>query len=104
MSYCKLSNVFSGIILSVKVQAERRLQRERRTREAVEQELSKFREYCTAQEKEIEILQGLLRKHGVNFDPVERPVVARIINVVAEVNEVSEKAPLPLDIREEYST
>lgn len=83
--------------MSVKVQAERRLQREKRTREAIEQELAKFREYCSAQEKEIEILQGLLRKHHINFTQTERPAVVSTINVVAEVNEISEKPPLPPD-------
>ena len=74
-----------GVILSVKVQAERRLARERRTREAVEQELCKFRDYCLVQEKEIEALQTLLRKHQIVYDVVERPVVGRTIDVIAEV-------------------
>ena len=85
-------------MLSVKAQAERRLHRERRVREALEQELGKFREYCTAQEREIEVLQGLLRKHGIEFAAVERPVFVRTIDVVAEVNECCEKPPLPLDM------
>ena len=81
---------FAGIIMSVKVQAERRLLRERRAREAVEQELSKFREYCSAQEREIEILQGLLKKHGIEFDTIEKPVVGSTIDVIAEVNEFND--------------
>ena len=84
----------SGIIMSVKIQAEKRLARERRCREALEQEILKYREYCTAQEKEIEALQGLLRKHGIDFDRVERPVVGSTIDVVAEVNELSEKVKM----------
>ncbi len=75
----------------MKSQAERRLHRERCSREAVEQELSKFREYCTAQELEIEALQGLLRKHGIEFEQAEKPVMGRTIDVVAEVNEFTEK-------------
>lgn len=85
---------FSGIIMSVKIQAEKRLARERRCREALEQELLKYREYCTAQENEIEALQGLLRKHGIEFERVERPVVGSTIDVVAEVNEFSEKVKM----------
>jgi uncharacterized membrane protein len=73
------------------VQAEKKLARERSLREAVEQELAKFREYCSAQEREIEILQGLLKKHGIEFQKMERPVVINKIDVVAEVNEYIEK-------------
>ena len=80
----------AGIVMSVKVQAERRLTRERRTREAVEQELAKFREYCAVQEKEIEALQALLRKHQIDFETVEKPVVGRTIDVIAEVIEYNE--------------
>ena len=83
--------------MSVKVQAERRLVRERRAREAVEQELAKFREYCTEQEHEIEALQQLLNKHGIKFQRIEHPVVVRTIDVVAEVNELSEKPSLPAE-------
>ncbi len=80
--------------MSVKIQAEKRLARERRCREALEQEILKYREYCTAQENEIEALQGLLRKHGIEFERVERPVVGSTIDVVAEVNELSEKVKI----------
>ena len=75
----------------MKSQAERRLARERAAREACEQELAKFREYCSVQEQEIETLQGLLRKHGIEFEKVERPVMGSTIDVVAEVNAISEK-------------
>ncbi len=80
--------------MSVKIQAEKRLARERRCREALEQEILKYREYCTAQENEIEALQGLLRKHGISFDRVERPVVGSTIDVIAEVNDLSEKVKM----------
>ncbi len=92
--------LFPGIIRSVKQQAERRLARERRVREALEQELAKYREYCNSQEMEIEALRGILRKHGIDYGIVERPVAGRTISVVAEVNEVNEKLPLPPDIIE----
>ena len=83
--------------MSVKTQAERRLLREKRVREALEQELTKFREYCSAQEHEIEELQGLLKKHGIEYAKVERPVVASTIDVVAEVNEFNEKVALGVE-------
>lgn len=84
----------TGIVMSVKNQAERRLLKERRAREACEQELTKFREYCAAQEREIEALQGLLRKHGIEFQTTERPVMGSRIDVVAEVNEPADKIAL----------
>ena len=77
--------------MSVKTQAERRLIKERRVREAIEQELSKYREYCSAQEREIEALQGLLRKHNIQYDLVEKPVMGSRFDVVAEVNMICDK-------------
>lgn len=84
----RVARILNGIILSVKIQAEKRLNRERKTREAVEKELTKFRDYCTAQEAELEMLQNLLRKHGIDFEFNDRPLVpVTQIAVVAEVNQ-----------------
>ena len=81
--------------MSVKKQAEKKIQREKRLRLACEQELTKFREYCTAQEQEIELLRGLLRKHGIEFDNNDRqPPVVSTIDVIAEVNQIQEEKPL----------
>lgn len=78
--------------MSVKIQAEKKLLREKRLREACEQELAKYREYCSAQESEIEMLRGLLRKHGIeDIQPQLRPVVVSKIDVVAEVNQITDK-------------
>ncbi|XP_029648826.1 voltage-gated hydrogen channel 1-like [Octopus sinensis] len=85
----RMTRILNGIIMSVKKQADKKLQRERRLREACEQELSKFREYCSAQEGEIELLQGLLRKHGItDADKHEQPPSVSTIAVIAEVNPV----------------
>lgn len=74
------------------MQAEKKLLREKRLREACEQELAKYREYCSAQESEIEMLRGLLRKHGIeDIQPSVRPVVVSKIDVVAEVNQITDK-------------
>lgn len=82
----------SGVIVSVKKQAEKRVQREKRLRNACEQELMKYREYCSAQESEIETLRGLLRKHGIkDVIQTEIPKPIKRIDVVAEVNQVAEK-------------
>lgn len=88
----RVTRILNGIILSVKKQADKKVLRERHLRDACEQELMKYREYCTAQEKEIEMLRGLLQKHGIK-DLVESqlPVSVKKIDVVAEVNQVEEK-------------
>ena len=78
----------------MKKQADKKVVRERQLREACEQELMKYREYCSAQEKEIEMLRALLQKHGIK-DTVESqlPVAVKKIDVIAEVNQVQEKEP-----------
>ncbi|KAK3606428.1 hypothetical protein CHS0354_041365 [Potamilus streckersoni] len=88
----RVTRILNGIILSVKKQAEKKIQRERRLRDACEQELTKYREYCMAQEKENEALRSLLRKHGISdIIPSEIPVPVSKISVVAEVNQLPEK-------------
>lgn len=88
----RVTRILNGIVLSVKLQAEKRVQRERRLRDACEQELMKYREYCAAQESEIETLRGLLRKHGISdIIQTELPKPASRIDVVAEVNQVDDK-------------
>ena len=81
---------FTGIIQSVRVLADRRLQHERRSRAAVEQELAKFRVYCQAQEREISALHSILRKHGLTLGDdglaARAAVSPATISVVAEVN------------------
>jgi len=89
MHLCNLLNV-TGIIQSVRAVADRRLQHERRSRAAVEQELAKFRVYCLAQEREIATLRGVLRNHGLTLDDdglaARAAITAATISVVAEVN------------------
>lgn len=74
----------------MRVLADRRLQHERRSRAAVEQELAKFRVYCHAQEQEIMTLKGFLQKHGLTLGDdglaARAAVAAATISVVAEVN------------------
>ncbi|XP_041347946.1 voltage-gated hydrogen channel 1-like isoform X2 [Gigantopelta aegis] len=84
----RVTRILNGIVLSVKRQAEKRLLREHRLRLACEQELAKFREYCTGQEHEIETLKELLRKNNIDFvENQEEPPMFSTIDVVAEVNE-----------------
>jgi len=90
LKHCRCRFKFTGIIQSVRVLADRRLQHERRSRAAVEQELAKFRVYCQAQEREIATLRGILRKHGLTLGDdglaARAAVAAATISVVAEVN------------------
>lgn len=85
----------TGIVKSVRVLSDRRLQHERRIRAAVEQELAKFRAYCAAQEREIANLHAVLRKHGIAVIDDSAAAAARAsmaaatISVVAEVNRCS---------------
>jgi len=87
---------YTGIIQSVRVLADRRLQHERRSKAAVEQELAKFRVYCQAQEREIATLRGILRKHGLTLgddgQAARAAVAAATISVVAEVNSSADVA------------
>lgn len=84
----RVARILNGIVMSVKIQADRKVHREIRAREALEQELNKYRDYCSIQEQEIEVLRGLLRKHGIEVSHVEeRPISGVRMDVVAEVNE-----------------
>lgn len=83
-------------MLSVKTQSEKKLFRERQLREACEQELEKFRECCSNQEREIEALREVLKAHGIeDLKRNEKPAVVSTIDVVAEVNEPPDKSSPP---------
>ncbi|XP_064612741.1 voltage-gated hydrogen channel 1-like isoform X2 [Liolophura sinensis] len=92
----RVTRILNGIVMSVKKQSEKKVEKEHRLREACEQELSKFRDYCANQEREIEYLRGLLRKHGIEVaERVPKPAPVQTINVVAEVNEIIDKSSSP---------
>ncbi|XP_061197569.1 voltage-gated hydrogen channel 1-like [Saccostrea echinata] len=92
----RVTRILNGIVVSVKKQAEKKIQREKRLRLACEKELAKYREYCTTQEQEIELLKGLLVKHGIDLhrSQTQRPVVSKI-DVIADINQVDEKEKAP---------
>jgi len=95
----RVAKILNGIIRSVRALADRRLQHERRTRAAVEQELAKFRAYCTAQEREIATLRAILRKHGLaaitdDSASMRATAAAATIRVIAEVNSSADVAAL----------
>lgn len=47
--------------------AEKKIEAQKRLREELELELEKFRRYCSAQEKEIEMLRNELQNHGISI-------------------------------------
>ena len=77
----------SGVVLSVKRQAEKKIEREKHMREACEQELNKFRSYCSSLEGEIEYLHRLLKQHGIQYtEKIQKRPVSSQISVEVEVN------------------
>ncbi|XP_070572273.1 voltage-gated hydrogen channel 1-like [Ptychodera flava] len=90
----RVVRIFNGILLSVKNQAEKKVAAQKRKCAELEQELEKFRQYCSVQEKEIEMLRGELKKHGITLETEEkkeRPQSLTQVDVVVEVNKVSDK-------------
>ena len=99
----------AGVVLSVKRQAEKKIEREKHMREACEQELSKFRTYCTSLEGEIEYLHRLLKQHGIQYtEKVQKRPVSSQISVEVEMNHravdqnsaASDGRPAPLELEE----
>ncbi|XP_067932631.1 voltage-gated hydrogen channel 1-like [Watersipora subatra] len=87
----RIGRIVNGIVLSMKTQADKKLNKEKGLRQAAEAELVKFREYCTAQEREIETLQLLLTQNNIEFTKMAKPTLpASTIDVVAEVNQYIE--------------
>ncbi|KAK7087553.1 voltage-gated hydrogen channel 1-like [Littorina saxatilis] len=83
----RVTRILNGIILSIKRQAEKKIEREKHMREAGEQELAKFRSYCTSLEGEIDYLQRLLKQHGIQYtEKVQKRPQSRQISVEVEVN------------------
>lgn len=92
----RVTRILNGIVVSVKKQAEKKIQREKRLRMACEKELSKYREYCATQEQEIELMKGLLLKHGIDLhESQSQPPEVSKKDIIADINLVaeSEKAP-----------
>ncbi|XP_076434889.1 voltage-gated hydrogen channel 1-like [Babylonia areolata] len=83
----RVTRILNGIVISVKRQAEKKVEREKLLREACEQELSKFRAYCTSLEAEIEYLHRLLKEHQIPYtEKVQKRPVGHQISVEVEVN------------------
>ncbi|XP_071849125.1 voltage-gated hydrogen channel 1-like isoform X2 [Apostichopus japonicus] len=86
----RIVRVINGVILSVETNAEKKIEAQKRLREELELELEKFRRYCSAQEKEIEMLRNELQNHGISIDDgiaLEKPsYLKNRLDVVVEVN------------------
>ena len=74
--------------MTVKKQSEKEIAKERLLRLAGEEEILKYRDKCTTYEKEIEIMQGLLRKHGIENPTKQVPH----LNVRGIVDEATHEA------------
>lgn len=86
----RIVRVINGVILSVETNAEKKIEAQKRLREELELELEKFRRYCSAQEKEIEMLRNELQNHGITIDDgiaLEKPTYPKNrLDVIVEVN------------------
>ncbi|XP_015919512.1 voltage-gated hydrogen channel 1 [Parasteatoda tepidariorum] len=86
----RIVRILNGIIMSVKIESDHKLSKERQLKEGVEQELTKCRLYSNALEQEVETLRSLLKKHGIKEVPpsVVSDFEQNTISVVAEVNQI----------------
>lgn len=83
----RVGRIVNGIVLSVKRQAHQKLDKERTLREACDQELRKFRTYCSSLEGEIDYLHRLLKQHGIQYtEKIQKRPVSRQISVEVELN------------------
>ncbi|KAL8605015.1 hypothetical protein ACOMHN_018817 [Nucella lapillus] len=83
----RFGRIINGLTVQIRHQAEKKVQRERHLREACEQELGKFRAYCTSLEGEVDYLRHLLRHHAIPYtEKVQKRPEGRQISVQAEVN------------------
>ncbi|XP_030846823.1 voltage-gated proton channel isoform X2 [Strongylocentrotus purpuratus] len=86
----RIVRVVNGVILSVETQAKKKIEQQKHLRAEVEHEMEKFRRYCAAQEKEIEVLRNTLNQHGIQIDDdyvAKKPQFSlNQLNVVVEMN------------------
>lgn len=84
----RVARIVNGITSTVKKHADSKVNHEKHLRQAAENELTKYLEYCATLETEIEVLRQLLRKYGIrDVFPSEIPKPVSKMNVVAEVNQ-----------------
>nr|AMK01488.1 proton channel [Nicoletia phytophila] len=62
----RVARVLNGVVLSVKMQAEHQLEREKQRGMALEGELSRCRQVCAAQQRELDVLRAVLQHHGLD--------------------------------------
>ncbi|KAK3576545.1 hypothetical protein CHS0354_011221 [Potamilus streckersoni] len=88
----RVIRILNGIVMSVKKEADDKLNKERKRRKEYEQEVTKYRGYYLAQQKEIKTLRSLLCEHGItDIVPSELSKSASNVDVVAEVNQLPEE-------------
>ncbi|KAL3857188.1 hypothetical protein ACJMK2_011880 [Sinanodonta woodiana] len=87
----RVIRILNGIVMSVKKEADDKLNKERKRRKEFEKELTKYKAYYLAQQKEIKALRSLLCEHGItDIVPSELSRCVSNIDVLAEINQPPE--------------
>ncbi|XP_076061128.1 voltage-gated hydrogen channel 1-like isoform X2 [Oratosquilla oratoria] len=82
----RVVRIQNSMVMSVKRAGERKVAKERELRMSLEQELERYRQYCTQLEKEAEVMRDLMTQHSIpHHIPTKRPPPdLQRVNVVAE--------------------
>ncbi|XP_003376407.1 conserved hypothetical protein [Trichinella spiralis] len=80
--------IFFNVVASVKMEAQRKIRKESRTKKALQREVCKLREYCLKQEYELQFYRLILQQNRIPLPTVLRiPRSPLTMSVTAEVNE-----------------
>lgn len=71
----RVARILNGMVRSVKTQAVRRVECEKRRREALQEELLKYQQLCQRQKTVISELENLLHSHNIPL-PTNTTVIA----------------------------
>ncbi|KRZ79040.1 Carboxypeptidase -like protein [Trichinella papuae] len=84
----RILRIFKNVVASVKMEAQRKIRKEGRTKKALQREVCKLREYCLKQEYELQFYRLILQQNRIPLPTVLRiPRSPLIMSVTAEVNE-----------------
>ncbi|KRX95060.1 Carboxypeptidase M, partial [Trichinella pseudospiralis] len=84
----RILRIFENVIASVKMEAQRKIRKEGRTKKALQREVCKLREYCLKQEYELQFYRLILQQNRIPLPTVLRiPRSPLTMSVTAEVNE-----------------
>ncbi|OUC41026.1 hypothetical protein D917_00518 [Trichinella nativa] len=84
----RILRIFKNVVASVKMEAQRKIRKEGRTKKALQREVCKLREYCLKQEYELQFYRLILQQNRIPLPTVLRiPRSPLTMSVTAEVNE-----------------